>query len=537
VSDRANLKTAVLVCADLETLGSGLDLSEVQQWLQETVPAVHVHFAPDLDHRPGELAEAVALSSATRLVLGLCSEDYATAEMQVQTRKAGLDSLGVEIVNLGAYAALTHPRPQATERAKILLAAAVAKTRAFPGSQPENMKPRFPAKVSRRSLFALSLLEYRPVPSIQAERCAARRGCQLCVQVCPCGALEEATGRVRLEKSRCEGCGLCLTACPREAVEFPGYAPFQLEAQITALLDSTAGTLQPRGILFTCQRSALVLDRLAKKRFPVPDLNSRASNSDVELLPVQVPCLGMVPPTWLLQCLTLGAAVVDLVPCLGGCPFGQKEVIEGRVAYCRELLRILGGSPEKIRLPQSMDEQPSCFTYVDSDRETPDLKCGSWNLFPAQVVLQLAHHYQAPERLSLAHPRSPFGVMEMTDDCTGCGVCADACPTGALALERKDGDLSLTFDAALCTACGQCLPRCPEAEKQALRLQRITDVQRLSQGRVVLYQDRDGRCEACSAPIAPEAMLRQMKAMLGDENASALRVITRYCPDCRGWLS
>jgi len=42
-----------------------------------------------------------------------------------------------------------------------------------------------------------------------------------------------------------------------------------------------------------------------------------------------------------------------------------------------------------------------------------------------------------PRGLSLVHPHSPFGVIEVSDGCTGCGVCAEACPTGALVLERE----------------------------------------------------------------------------------------------------
>jgi Na+-translocating ferredoxin:NAD+ oxidoreductase RNF subunit RnfB len=41
-------------------------------------------------------------------------------------------------------------------------------------------------------------------------------------------------------------------------------------------------------------------------------------------------------------------------------------------------------------------------------------------------------------------------------ECTGCGVCVDECPGGAIRVD----DIALV-DAALCTGCGACVDACP----------------------------------------------------------------------------
>ena len=153
--DRSNPKTVVLLCADLQTLGHGVDLAAVQKWLEETVRDVRVQLVPDLCHRSRDIAQALAAGSAARMVLGLCSGKVAVTGVQAQARQSGLDPLGIEAVDLGTYAALALPRSMATDKAKILLAAAVARARAFPGSGPENVKPYYPTKISRRALFSL----------------------------------------------------------------------------------------------------------------------------------------------------------------------------------------------------------------------------------------------------------------------------------------------------------------------------------------------------------------------------------------------
>ncbi len=45
----------------------------------------------------------------------------------------------------------------------------------------------------------------------------------------------------------------------------------------------------------------------------------------------------------------------------------------------------------------------------------------------------------------------------ITDECTTCGTCADACPEEAI----SEGDDMYVIDAAKCTDCGTCAEECP----------------------------------------------------------------------------
>lgn len=43
------------------------------------------------------------------------------------------------------------------------------------------------------------------------------------------------------------------------------------------------------------------------------------------------------------------------------------------------------------------------------------------------------------------------------DKCTGCGLCVDACPVEAIALENDKAKV----DADKCVDCGRCVEECP----------------------------------------------------------------------------
>ena len=521
---------AVLLCAHLDGTGSGLDLRVVREGLEQTLPGVHVRLLDEVCHRPRRIGAAVRATGAGRVVLGVCRRGAGAAELQAEVRKAGLDPLGVEVVDLGTYAVRVHPRQEATLKARVLLAAAVARAQAFTDSRPENLKPLLPAAVSRRALLSLSLLEYQAVPAVAVERCRVEDGCRECLGACPHQALRLEGDEIRLDKSRCTSCGTCVAVCPYEALDLPGWTARQVEAHIRALLSAPPGELAPRAILVMCRHGAAALESLA----------SAGASYPVNWFPLEVPSAGMVPATWLLSLVNLGAARVGVVGCPQACGATSGTQIAQRVDFCREVLRQAGGDPELVSL---LPADPAALLRAlrTTPEESVPASVGSAaaptaaNPFGhpsrARVLIALTGRFGAPSPPAIDHPASPFGLVEVGAGCTLCGGCAAACGPGALRLEG-DGDVALTFDPALCTACGRCLPACPEPD--TLTLHHRTDLAILSRGRAALLRSPSGRCAACGGPIAPRPMLERVAALLRGEDPRMLRVVTRYCSACRG---
>jgi ferredoxin len=519
-----------LLCEELETLGHGLDLATVTRWVAEHAPGVEVRRGAGPCHSPERWLDRT-VADAGRLVLGLCTTSGQSHKLEVRMRTLGLDPFGLELLDLGSHCALAHPRPQATEKATLLLAAGLARARGYAGSRPENAKPllSWDGQVSRRSLLTLPPVRYEAVPSIGEERCRAQAGCRVCAKACPHEALRPSgDGSMVLDKVRCTGCGACVSLCPQAAIDLPGASPSQIEAQLAALLSAPGVRLHPRAILFHCGNAVPALEALARKGPSYP----------AGWLPVRLPCLGMVTPAWILQACDLGAAAVALLGCTpAGCRFGQRRVLEGRVDYCRRLLRRVGGPPDAVRLLDVADE-------AGLARDLASLPVAGGRVAPhpgapplcepratALAVLALAARHGATSPARLAHPHSPLGVVEIGPGCTACGACAVACPTQALTLERAEGAVSLSLDGGLCVGCAACAPACPE---HAVHIEHATDVQVLSRGRQTLFRDSEVRCERCGEAVAPRAMLHRIGALLGEDRA--IPAITTYCLTCRGTL-
>lgn len=519
-------RVAVLLSQRLASAGRGLELEDLRSWMERALPPVDVHIIADPVNQPTEIARLLETSHSERLVLGLGPGEQAVAEIQTQVRKAGLDPLGVVLLT---HAALVAPEPVVTERAKLLLAAAVARARAFAGSRPDHLKGGFSVAVSRRALFKLAVREYRAVPAPLPERCVAAQGCRVCVDSCPRDAIRLRDGRIELSKSACESCGLCVSACPSEALTFPGHSLAELDAQITTLLDPTLADLEPRGILFVCRQSAPALDASLE----------RNSRSPAGWLPVSVPCAGAVSPGLMLYCLALGAAEVGVVGCRDQCRVSQGLVVAERVGFCQELLRMIGGEPERVTLCPTGSDDASAWALPAPTDVPParhlDGSAARDRRYAASAIVHLAEAFGGREDVTLAGAPSPFGIIDLdAGGCTACEACTSVCPTGALAADRQADAVSITFDTAICTACGVCIPRCPEVDRGVLRLERAVDLGRLRAGRTVLYRDQAPRCIGCGAPVAPSGMMARLAELLGDQYAALAPTITRYCLDCRG---
>lgn len=348
-------------------------------------------------------------------------------------------------------------------------------------------------------------------PEFVAKRCLLPRApgsnCELCFTNCPVDAIIRSY-TLSIDEDKCIGCGVCWQVCPTEAWTFP-YDPEKT-------LSQTISSLKVSSIELICPR-----------REEQEGLLSPAT------VVVNVKkCLAALSLPLLLEAVAAGAQKVWLNDeACEDCPLGSlHKLIEAQARKANVILQAFGrDNAFFLRLSVSKEEEPELhevpiypgdkpfFTRRDAfsflrkeayEMAEEALRKGLQSLFGPMAGDAAKHLPQQHRRLirtllRLGEPADlevpaadvPFGLVEISDDCTACGACARACPTGALIFESDGKAFRLDFVPLACIGCGICSLMCPT---EALRLRETFSFADLFKSvRITVQQGILSTCEKC----------------------------------------
>lgn len=324
-----------------------------------------------------------------------------------------------------------------------------------------------------------------------------RAGCRACADACPTGALRWSP-KLRAEPYDCSQCGVCGVACPSGALEVQATAWQERLARISQAVREGGA------LLLAC---------------PVHLRGDRSLRRRADL--VEVPCLGAVAPWELVAAITFGAREVWLL-------VSRCQRCSYRAAYplaAQTVARVNGaleawGRAERVTLqteppptPASASRRGLAWLWASRGPNVQE------ELARRGVTLEEAPEPASPESQGLpqrvpdGHRRwisfleglgrpagrgrhALFPDVIVSERCTGCGMCAYFCPTGALQACREAEEVALLFNAQACTTCGLCARLCYQ---DALRLEAGTPEQVLDGQPRAIWRGR---------PRTPQDLLR-----------------------------
>lgn len=314
--------------------------------------------------------------------------------------------------------------------------------------------------------YHIGIRQVGSTPRLMVDACLALRPaateCGVCAQACPVAAFDWRDDGVCISAD-CVGCGRCAAVCPTGAIEVAGFAP-------TATLAGADSALY-----FECQRVPAAL---------------RNAGAQV------VPCLGGLTPLqliewvaqgrtpvlldhgWCMACPAGAAVAHTTAEALDEAAFDLRSVAGERVATPRlQSVPLLANKalPATAAVPAGPALGRRAFfatlrggapAVVAATRPTAWRATRSACLPSTQIQVNRRQRANALERVAQragsALTAAAFPVLRANDACTHEGVCAAACPSGALAsVERADGSVGLDFEAATCVGCGLCVRLCP----------------------------------------------------------------------------
>lgn len=351
--------------------------------------------------------------------------------------------------------------------------------------------------------------------SLEASRCLhsldKTSGCAICVDACPVDAIAFEDGEERKlvthDAETCVKCGLCLRICPVEA--------FTGDNGVPDLLTFVARQ-EKRGIV-----------ELGCALHP----NKKEGPPQADLVVNTGACLAALGPSAVMALMALGVAHVILrVDFCQACPLAQSRAeIDKTVDQVESLLEMDEGSGSPVTLLDTVrDDWPArpvaaakappktrrdFFQSLVAPPEVPAnvrqlivVEPSARQKYPPLERRRLLQALRSfPQDLPSRRPLEAFhlSTMAVDENCTACGVCERACPTGAIGFTVDEDHYQVSFTAGACTDCDVCISLCEPGAMHRGRSPTLNDW--LAEEALVLRSGELKHCQKCGAGFDSKA--------------------------------
>lgn len=403
-----------------------------------------------------------------------------------------------------------HPDAEPAVNALLAFSSSWARdvARFLPKMKAVIVPPR--GRVSRRELLSPKSWVKYPESPITVGGCsdALANACRRCVSVCREKAIDISDSGPSVRTLTCVECGLCAAVCPIGSLQVPVFSD-QVVGSLS-LLSPPPERAASWVLVFTCDRGIEEVSNLKLgKNAPL-------------LLPVRVPCVASIGYYALLAGLNAGLDALFLF-----CPGDDcvREWAVNSMSYVVDAAAAISARYDvKVALVRG-DERALLSLARGAGTSRARERRAALMLDRRRDTLALLSAYA---REGDALPGLLYDV-EVGEQCTMCGVCADRCPTGSLKLRHSDDAVRLFFDARMCIGCGACEGSCPE---HAIRVREHTYSSYLLSA-MTKRKDEIVKCKVCGAPLGPKSMIDRVAEKLREKGLDKLAERAYLCSTCK----
>lgn len=312
--------------------------------------------------------------------------------------------------------------------------------------------------------------------AITRERCTRYRHqastCSRCVDVCPSAAVNVSQNYPALDAGLCTECGACASICQTEAIAMIEPDDKELSENIVAqvrqhssvaLACKQASPMSPDTLVVTCLARldlSMIVLAIAKRAAEVSLVTGNCSecNSGATLPYL---CNTVAAAEALTQALC-GHTRISLrtsTPAEVSMPVEEDVDLSRRSFFTKLGKESTGYTAKAATVFLSGTSHTSALQTNDAVVRREDLAIH----LPDKRVRFVDSLRELEAQTTAARGAAVLFSIPKLDatQCIGCAMCADLCPTGALAAKEEEGMLRITCNASDCVACKLCVDACP----------------------------------------------------------------------------